>query len=289
MYKDKSVLNSIAQLAVEGYFEKKASLNDSLKKLASSEHLTPVQVQYVAAEANKGVWQKLFGMDKTASYDFPLADAQTIIESLALKHEAPKVDLDAEDYLAPPATKLASFDPFKAIGVVSENLEKTASAEAKKHVKRELEYKYEKLAHVREEILTKQYECGTRVDNAEREFVKAAREMVLEQPLDERGAAFAKIASFVHGVTGNVEYKVNLMRKLAHVLTAQGLVKKADMKAPEEYISESLPAQIVNGVHPLYITIKTVLDGRDEYRSLGDRYEIVDGSLPVIKEKIRAL
>ena len=291
MYKDKSVLNSFAKIAVDNYFgDNKTQLNDSLKKIASSEELTPVQVQYVAAEANKGVWQKLFGMDKTASYEFPMADAQVVLEGLSIKHTTAKIDVDNQDYQAPPTSeKVASFDPFAALGIVQKDFEKNASVAARKEVKRQLEYRYQKLAQVKEEIYGRQMEVGTLIDNAEREFVKAARELIMQQPLAERGDAFAKIASFVNSTTGKPEYKVNLMRKFAHVLKGQGLIKAADLKAPEEYISESLPAQIINGRHPLYITIKTIMDNYDQHAYLHRQHEIVDSSLPVVKEKIRAL
>jgi hypothetical protein len=291
VYKDKNTLNSFAKIAVDSYLgSNKSPLNESLKKIASSEELTPSQIQYVAAEANKGVWQRLFGMDKTASYEFPLADAQTVIEGLSIKHTTSKVDLDAADYHAPPMSeKVASFDPFAALGIVQADFEKTASASARKAVRRQLEGRYEKLAQVKEEIFTRQMEVGTAIDNAEREFVKSARELLMEQPLSDRPAAFAKLASFVNSVGGKVEHKVNLMRKFAHVLQGQGLVKKADLKAPEEYISESMPAQIINGRHPLYITIKTIMDNYEQHECLHRRHEIVDSSLPVIKEKIRAL
>lgn len=291
MYKDKSVLNSFAKIAVDNYLsENKKPLNESLKKIASSEELTPVQVQYVAAEANRGVWQKLFGMDKAASYDFPMADVSVILEGLSVKHASAVVDMDNEDYMAPPLSeKVASFDPFAALGIVQADFAKTASAEARKDVKRQLEYRYQKLAQVKEDIYVKQMELGTAIDNAEREFVKQARELIMQQPLHERAEAFAKIATFVSGVEGKPQYKVNLLRKFAHVLQGQGLIKKADLKAPEAYINENTTAQIVNGRHQLYFTVKTIMDNYDQHLHLHDRQCIVDGSLPVIEEKIREL
>ena len=80
MYRDKSTLNSFAKIASDEYLGKnQTALNDTLKKIASQEQLTPHQIEYVAAESNKAVWAKLFSMDKIASYDFPLADAKAVI------------------------------------------------------------------------------------------------------------------------------------------------------------------------------------------------------------------
>jgi hypothetical protein len=66
-------------------------------------------------------------------------------------------------------------------------------------------------------------------------------------------------------------------------------VKEADLKAPEELISKNSPARIINGRHALYLTIKTLYDQYDLHNTLGHKHEIVDSSLPVIREKIREL
>jgi hypothetical protein len=287
-YRDKSVLGSFAKLAADEYLGKSAtSLNDSIKKIASTEHLTPFQVEYVAAEANKAVWSKLFAIDKTASYDFPLADAKEIIGGLQVTQTPTEIKNADLDYLSPPvSTKVAAFDPFQALGVQEDAMMKSASA--RKDIKRQLQVRLEKLAAAKEEIQMQQMIVGTAIDNLETKFIKEARTMILECPFESRGQGMDKIAEFL-SACGRPEYGQRLIEKLAGTLKKQGLIKAADLKAPDQYISKDLNARIVNGRHSLYITINTLFDKYDAHNSLGSRYEIVDSSLPVVREKIREL
>lgn len=287
-YRDKETLNTFAKLAADEYLgQNKTPLNTTLKKIASQESLTPFQIEYVAAETNKSVWAKLFSMDKQASYDFPLADAKDILKDLQVKQTPSEVKGADLDYLSPPvSTKVASFDPFEAMGIVEDNLVKSASA--KKEVKRQLQVRLEKVAAAKEELERQLYVANTKIEELELNFVKTARAMILEYPFEERGAAMDKIAEFLRGC-GKTEQSQLLIKKLAHVMKRQGLVKEADLKAPEQYISDKLPCRIVNGRHSLYLTVKTIMDQYDWRDTLHNRYEIVDSSLPTIREKIREL
>lgn len=287
-YRDKETLNTFAKIAADEYLgSNKAPLNSTLKKIASQEHLTPHQIEYVTAEANKAVWGKLFSMDKQASYDFPLADSKDILKDLQVSQAPKEVKIADLDYLSPPiSTKVASFDPFQALGVVEDNV-KTASA--KKEVKRELKKRLEKVAQAREDLERELFVVNSKIELLELDFVKAARSMVLEHSFAERGAAMDKVAEFLRGCSEKPEHNRALIKKLAHVMKRQGLVKEADLKAPEEYISDKLPCRIVNGRHQLSILVKTIMDQYDQRDVLHNRYEIVDSSLPVIKEKIREL
>lgn len=287
MYREKSVLNSFAKLAADSYPE--ATLNDSLKKIASSEALTPHQIEYVAGEANRTVWAKLFAMDKTASYDFPLADPGKVIDELQVKFTKQASTNESDlDYLSPPtSTKSASFDPLAAMGFLPESLEKTAGA-ARKEIKHTLQGRLEKMAALKDDIEVRMYQAQSSAEKLELEFMKEARALVLDEVYEERKLGMDKIAEFLRGC-GRPEYGQKLIAKLAHVMKRQGLMKIADLKAPEQYIAADLPARIINGRHSLYITIKTLFDRYDDTRDLRNRYEIVDSSLPVVKEKVREL
>lgn len=287
-YRDKATLGVFAKLAADEYLGKnQSSLNETLTKIATQEHLSPHQIEFVAAEANKAVWAKLFAMDKTASYDFPLADSKKIIQGLQQTTAPAQVSGADLDYLSPPtSTKSESFDLLAAMGIQKQALDNSATA--RREIKRELQSRFEKMAMAKEEIERKIMVNETVISNLELEFVKTARTMVLEKPFEERGQAMEKIAEFV-GSCGSRDHGRELMKKLAHVLKRQGLMKEADLKAPEQYISDKLPARVINGNHSLYITIKTLYDRYDDRGPLSQKYEIVDSSLPVVKEKIRAL
>jgi hypothetical protein len=287
-YRSKDTLLTFAKIAADEYLGKsKTPLNSALRKIASQESLTPHQMEYVAAESNKAVWAKLFALNKEASYDFPLADAKEILKDLQVVQQKSQLDEADLDYLSPPtSTKVASFDPFVALGVVAENMEKSASA--KKLVKRELQARFEKLSQAKEDLEREQIVLASQIESIELEFIKTAQNMVLEYSFEERGLGMDKLAEFLRGCD-RPEYAKDLMHKLSHVMKKRGFIKQADLKAPSEYISDKLPTRIVNGRHQLYVMLKTLCDKRDQFPSLQSKYEIVDSSLPVIQEKIREL
>lgn len=294
MYKAKEVLNSFAKIAADAYLGKsKTNLNASLKKIAKDEGLTPHQVEYVAAEANKAVWADLFKMDKTASYDFPIAEPATIIAELQLKPAAGQIKEASLDYLASPSmNKIAAeksvYGEFSTLAQDAKSYDQVKIASNRSDLKRTMTVRMEKMAHLRDEISMELIKTRTGIDNAQREFIKQARTMVMETPFSDRGQAMDKIAEFVRSA-GFKEVGKTLMAKLASTVKSQGLIKEADLKAPEEYISDKLPARIINGRHQLYITIETLHKLQEHELGLQRNYEIVDSSLPVLKEKIREL
>lgn len=287
MTRSKEVLNQFAKIAAEAYLGKsKTALNHSLKKLAKDESLEPHQIEYVAAQANHAVWERLYGMDKKASYDFPVADPASVISELQIKPSRGVIKEAALDYLSAPTGGSGFHEKTASLNL--DSVEKTSSQ--KRELRHTLQRRMEKLAAAKEEFQVKMTVLQSRYETLEKDFVKQARALVMEQPFTERGAAVEKIAEFVKSAAaGETKLACGLMRKLSAVLTGQGLIKQADLKAPEEYINMKMPAKIINGRHALYITIKTLKDVRQEYEPLHRAYEIVDSSLPEVREKIRGL
>lgn len=290
MYRSKEVLTQFAKIAATDY--PRHSLNDSIAKIAKEEGLTPQQVEYVCSHANQTVWSRLFNMDKQASYDFPVADASTIIGSLKQIKAAPRINEAELDYMTPPSltTKTATcayIDETKEFNT----LDKTAAE--KRAIKFELTSRMEKMALARDEFKSKMIINASAAEDLEISFVKSARELLIPLPLGERVDGVTKIAAFLQDVASSnpkgVEYSRGLITKLAYVLKKQGLIKESDLKAPAELIKEDLPARIINGRHPLYVTIKTLMDKYDYQRELENRYRIVDDTLPMVREKIREL
>ena len=112
--------------------------------------------------------------------------------------------------------------------------------------------------------------------------------MVMHTPFSDRKQTIEKIAEFINS-TGKHEVGRRLMTKLSQKIVKDGLIKQADMQAHEEYISEGLPARIINGNHSLYITIDTIVKQEDRYKELSRNFIICDDTLPMLKEKIRGL
>jgi hypothetical protein len=286
MYRDKGVLNTFAKLASDEYLSHGVNLNEALKKIAKDEALTPDQIEYVAGAANQSTWAHLFAQDKKASYDFPLAKSAEVIQDLQLKPVATVInDADLDFMSAPKSTKTASFDPMAAMGFLEESMDKTAE---KKELKRILSVRLEKMAALKER-LNDDYimACGA-IGDLEEKFVKVARQMIITEEDCDKPAAMEKIAEFVAN-SGDHNLGRDLLKKLSHVLVRQGIMKQADLKAPAQYISDQTPARHVNGTHALYVTIKTLFEKKDYASNILNRYEIVDSSLPMVQEKIRAL
>lgn len=282
-HKSKETLNGLAKTAAQNYLSKKTPLNTSLKKLAKDEALEPHQVEYIAATANHAVWEQLYNKDKKASYDFPLADPSSVIQDLQIKTQ-PVIKEAAFDYLSGPQGSSGFVEKQASYGG-EEDQEIT-----RRRLKHELQVRFEKLSAAKSEFEAKKFELELKNHKAEVDFVKEARALVIQEPFSERGQAVETVGNFVKSAcSDNTDLAKKLMLKLSHVLKKQGLIKEADLKAPEEYINDKIPAKIVNGRHALYITIQTLKDIEQEYGPACRGWEIVDSSLPELREKIRAL
>lgn len=286
MHKSKETLNSLAKIASDAYLAKKSTpLNTSLKKIAESEELAPHQIEYVAGQANQMVWAQLYKKDKSAAYDFPIADPNEVVSELQTK-EASVVSTADLDYAAAPSDMVKVARDMSVMGEFSTEI--TAN-NGRRELRATLESRMQKLAQLRERISDEICAIESKLETNVANFVREARTLVMQTPFSDRDSAFDKIAEFVRGSTKDVEIGRTLMRKLSEESVRSGLVKKAGLRAPEEYISETLPARIVNGNHTLYIMIDTIGTLRQEALELARRRELVDSTLPVLREKIRAL
>lgn len=284
-YKSKEVLNSMAKTAADAYLKKGTALNESLKKTASQEGLATHHVEYIAAEANKMVWAHNYKLDKKAAYDFPLADPKSIVDASQVK-EVEKVATAGLDYALPPSSGMSKTASDGQVYGTFHNAENDSVS--RRQLKQDLQNRYEKIAAAKDDmevrILTKQ----ATIDRLKTKFIKEARVLIMETPFTDRADAMDKIAEFVRGA-GEIELGRELMRKLASKISRDGLIKEADMKAPEEYISETLPARIINGNHSLYITIDTIVKNQCQVLGMQKDFIIADHTLPQLKEKIRGL
>lgn len=282
-HKSKEVLNSLAKTAADGYLKNKSSMNESLKKVASAEGLEPHHVEYCAAEANKMVWASHYQSDKKAAYDFPLADPKLIIDQLQIK-PVEKIAEVSLDYMLPPEHEKQASDK----SVMGEFSSEATKNDDRRTLRHQLTQRYEKLAQAKADTEADMISLRATIDGLEAKFLKEARQMLIQTPFTDRPAAMDKVAEFIRS-TGHVAKGRELMKKLAAKIVKDGLVKQADMRAPEEYISETLPARIINGNHSLYITLDTIVKKEEHYLGMQRNFTICDDTLPVLKEKIRGL
>lgn len=277
------------------YFNAGVAPTVTLTKIAQSEDLTPPQVELLAAEANKEIHKHKYASaeDKYFAADFPLADARKVISSLQADGNDVKVAVELPDpqFKSPSA----DLDLFKAFGVEPETQDKTAS------VKQQLQF-----AAIGGDLLEQKHQdrvilTKMAADSAEERFIKMARQMVVQNDNSaDRFKTLGKIAQFV--ASSGMPEGMMPLAKLAYVLGREGLIapdmatkaseffkKQADVTAPEELISKWLPAQIINGEHPLYITLKTFSDHKNLLEDYNTDYKIVQDQLRTVKQKVRAL
>lgn len=288
-----SHFNDWAGEIANSYFNAQVPPTETLCKIAQLEELSPSQIEVLASEANKEIHKHKYASakDKYFAADFPLADAREAIKSLQADGGGMKMATSMPD----PVMADRAPDMFKMFGIDAPVMDKTAS------LRREL-----KVASVRGELLEQKTQDDLimskfATEAAENVFIKTARQIVLaaETPTARMKTlgtldVFVKSAGMLAGREP--------LAKLAHSLGKEGLIypqhakiaveyftKAADQKAPQELISEWLPAQIVNGEHPLYISLKTFQDCRHNLEDRGDRHKLIQDQLDVVRQKVRAL
>lgn len=280
-----------------GYLNSNVAPTESLVKIAQIEELTPSQIETLAGESNKLIHQLKFGSAKEKYFaaDFPLADAKIACSRLQARGEgAVEVDM--------PMPKVAQDNKFdamlyKAFGVEPEApMDKTAS------VRHEL-----KTAAIRGELVSQKcaddaYMKKVAMEGAERTFIKTARQHVIgaDCSLDR----MKRLGDVDHMAkqANLIECSRKPLEKLAYALGREGLLepkhaklameyfaKEGGEEAPKELISDFLSARVVNGTHPLYITLKTFNDCSSALDLSRERYQLVDDKLRVVAQKIRSL
>jgi len=273
------------------FLKANAMPTDTLVKIARTEELTPHQIEVLAGEANKLIHQHKYAAetDKYFAADFPHADSKMAIKAL----QVGEVKLAVE--FKEPEKILEGPDPYEMFGIKPEEMDKTAE------VKHAVKYGAEKAQLLEQKLKDKIYEVKTASESAQHSFIKQARQFCITE---SGSASRMKILGYLdHFVkSAGMPAGKKLLAKLAHVLMQEGLLEKAaaqeaieyftkegDQKAPPSLISEKLPAQIVNGQHPLYITLKTVGDHEAEVARYMRDAELVSDKVRILKQKIRAL
>jgi hypothetical protein len=281
--------NSVAHQYLSG----QATPSEGVTKIAQIEELTPAQIELLATETNKLIHTQKHASASTNKYfaaDFPHADAKTIIASLqATDH----VKVAA---VAPDPTFEGGPDEFSMFGVEAPVMDKTAA------VKRELRGAEEKIAAVLENATDRVTIAKYAAESSEMAFLKTARQLVLGA--DSPTERLQTIGMIDHMLkTAKMTFAKTALAKLAYTLGREGLLnpkqtedtmnylmaKEADMKAPEGLISGWLPARVINGNHPLYITLKTFRDSTQSLRECTDRHSIIADKLDLTRQRIRAL
>lgn len=276
------------------YLTGQGTPTSGVAKIAQMEDLTPSQIELLSAETNKLIHTQKHASAKADKYfaaDFPHADARAVISQLQATDHV-KVAAVAPD----PSFGDGYQDEFAMFGIDRPTIDKTAS------VKRELKVAAEKVAMVDAKSQDRVILAKYAAESSETKFIKTARQVVLSGSNSvERMSILGTIDHLVK--TAKMEFAKTALAKLAYVLGKEGLLypqhadgafnyfmsKEADVKAPEELISGWMQARVINGSHPLYITLKTFRDCEQSLRECTDRHSIIADKLHITRQRIRAL
>lgn len=267
---------------------------EALCKTAQAEDLTPDNINVLAAEINKEIHRQKFASmkDKYFAADFPLADAGEAIKRLQADGGSQKI----ASAMPEPVIRKPEADPFEAFGVKPEPQDKTAS------LKHELRHATQKCELIQSKLMDKIAVLKLQHESTAQTFTKQASQFIHQTAWSqtERLKALDSLHQFIKAAGMN--FAAPLLQQVTERLGHSGylsasqikeasaeLQKTADMKAPESLISPNLPAQIVNGNHPLYITLKTFRDQHNALTLNEDRLKLVQDKLRILKQKVRAL
>lgn len=276
------------------YINSSITPTSSLEKIAKSEELTPHQIELLAAETNKLIHQSKYASaeNKYHAADFPLADAKTVIDSLQIGETVKTASFQE------PVFVVEDLDYNKAFGITESDMDKTASVATTKH---QLQVAEQSVAMLLQKHADAKFVDASELETAELGFIKQARQMAYDgDNSNERLAILNEISSFVK--TAKSKSAQKLLAKVAYVLGREGklepahaklamenFIKEADCTAPQDLISENLKARVVNGDHPLYVTIQ-LIDNIEARRARNHRGNLlVQDKLNIIQQKIRAL
>jgi len=284
-----------ASSAMNAYVSCGTDPNMTITKIARVEELLPHQIEHLAAETNRQIHQEKYASatEKYHAANFPLADAKEIIRNLQTDG-GESIKMASE--LPTPRLKDSGPDAYDLFGVKAPQMDKTASL--KQNLTAALQGREVLLEKIKDDItLTK-----IARDNAQAQFIKEAKSLVMacDTP-NERAQTLGTLDYFVK----QSEFKEGrkMLAKLAYALGKQGyltprvakgamdyfLEKTADMKAPEELISENLRARVINGNNPLYITLKTFRDCDRRIAERSNLGKLVADQINVIRQRVRAL
>lgn len=275
------------------YFNANAIPTDTLTKIARVEELLPHEIEILAAETNKLIHHHKYAEEKEKYFaaEFPLADARAAISALQVDGG---IKTASAEFVEPKVSDTGP-DPFEMFGIKPEEIDKTAE------VRHQVKIASEKADLLSQKIQDRIIDLSSQLESASMRFIKEARQhLIQESGSAARMKALGTLDHFVK--CAEISAGKKLLAKLAYVLSKEGLLesvpaknaieyftKEADCKAPEELISENLGVRVVNGSHPLYITLKTVGDLEAELLRYENQGILTDDKVRILRQKVRAL
>lgn len=287
--KSKTELKGLAKIAADAYISKeKTPLNDSIVKLAKQHDLTPHQVEVVVSEANAEAWKQLFKLEKTASYDFPVADLPSILTTLSKekKDAVTKVASDISDYLKAPVKPICKeASDFKA-----PEMDAGEREALRRSLQKELTSHLQALDVLENDLAEETFATMGRLNSSIMELGQQVKVAMLDCYSEkERKEGLLKVAEVIAAEDMPQELKLRCMNAILDSVEKNMLIKKADLEAPEALLSKNFPGHVINGRSNIAITLKTVKSCDKYLGELRGRHDLIDTSRSAIEERIHVL
>jgi len=281
-------LNSLAKIAAKRFLEEKTPLTETIQKLASEHDLNSNQIERVCEMANlsthQALWPKAAEKEKIA---FELADAKKVKPGSAAKEKAECSPMNG-DFAGPP-TGTGDSGPslLSMLGVNPADVHNGMHGPSEKQrIIIIMQKKAAERKSVRDRLLVAGMECET----AEKLAFNAVKQTVLGGHTIRQVLSAAKSAGL-----GKVacqllpKFQDQLIRD-THGSIRVGLEKNAISKAPEDLISDDLGSvTIVNGAHPVLISLDTVQKKNDVVKNLIGNLLRIEDEVKVYSQKLTEL
>ena len=279
-------LEALAKLAAKRYVEERAPLNDTIRKLAEERDLNAHQVERVCEMANLATHQALWpAAREKVKIAFALADAKKVKLQSAGRQGGSAVEAD---YAGPP-TGVPPCGPSLAalLGVDPAGGHAGLSGPSdKQRLVIVLQKKASEKRRLQDQLLV----AGMEAETAEKLAYAAVKQEVLGgTPMRQvvRAAAAAGLGKIAGQVLPGFEER--LIAECTGSVRAK-MEKTAIARAPEELISENLGSTtIVNGAHPVMISLDTVQKKNGVVQNLLNNLLRIDDEVRLYQQKLREI
>lgn len=289
--------------AAKRFIEEGVPLADHVYKIASENGLNPDEISRVVEASNLEVFNhKLKTAEGSKAFEFPVADREEVLERLGeVREKSAMPTVFFTDYDAPlpeALSKVAGADIFDAFGVSSE-VEKIASPKLAEDLVERLEF-------ARDDLKYKiAYNLEKFVENAEGFYDKVKQEVL-------GGKSFTDVSNalMTKAKDSSQEQRVReLLGWAKRRLVDSGIMLSAarhgdaDIEPEEEkkekkaepveqdliadtFESPHIPVHVINGRHPLFASLDTLVQQFDEADKNNYNLIILEDKIRYVKRRI---
>lgn len=281
-------LELFAKIAAKRFIDTKVSMNDTIQKLADEHALNPHQVERVCEMANLSTHQTLWPHAKEKEkLAFELADSKKI--KAKGETPAPKGNPVDADYAGPPKgiPSGGSKSLLEMLGVDPTQVHNGLSGP---NERQRIIIVLQKKAAARQAERSKAIVAAMEAETAEKLAYKTIKQEVLGgTPFRTimKAAAAANMQKLAAELLPKFEKQ--LISETAGTLRAN-LEKHAISRAPEDLISPALGSTtIVNGAHPVLISLDTVQKKNDVVKNLLGNILRIDDEVKIYNQQLKEL